>query len=161
MLAPYVWMGLQKKRIRHEVKERMIKGMEEEDLVRLTFSKSEVKKKLSWEHSKEFEFDGEKYDVVYSRSSFDSITYYCWWDHEETELEITLNQLVKQSFGRDEASQEGRLILTSYFKTNYTIPDICTFLTYQNECLTHFSCTNPFLISGHKNAPTTPPPDLI
>ena len=51
----------------------MIAGIDKKELVFFEFSHTENQQKLKWKHSKEFEFNGEMYDVVKKITSTDSI----------------------------------------------------------------------------------------
>lgn len=82
------WLNYQKKVIRKEIKQNIIAGIDRSELVLLKFSESESHTKLNWEHSKEFCYQDQMYDVVETELHGDSIYYWCWSDYDET----TLNQ---------------------------------------------------------------------
>lgn len=90
MLVPftgtYFWLQYQKKIIRKEVKTKIINKIDRKELVMFIFTKEETETKLRWEHSKEFEYLGQMYDIVESNTNGDTITYWCWHDHKETKL---------------------------------------------------------------------------
>ena len=78
-----------------EIKKFLISNINKSELVLLKFSIEETKTKLRWEHSKEFEYNNEMYDVVEKEVISDSVFYWCWWDKEETKLNRKLESLVK------------------------------------------------------------------
>jgi len=79
-LGTFGWLHYQKYAVRAEVKQMMInKGMAEEHLVVLQFT-TEEKALLNWEHDKEFEYQGQMYDVVDSYQVGDIFYYSCWPD---------------------------------------------------------------------------------
>lgn len=69
---------------KHAVKEMIAQGVDTEYKKVFTFSKDFSENELEWEHSKEFEYKGEMYDVIRKEEHGDSITYYCFWDTHET-----------------------------------------------------------------------------
>jgi hypothetical protein len=92
---------LRKQAIKEAVKERILAGVGQNELVQLTFSLQAIDSELKWEHSKEFEYKGEMYDVVKSEQWADSITYWCIHDKAETEINRQLDQLTAQESGKD------------------------------------------------------------
>jgi len=110
----YSWLQYRKTTVRKEIKHKIISGIDKEELVLLKFSKQEAKTKLEWEHSKEFEYDEEMYDVVETQSIGDSVYYWCWWDHKETRLNKQLGELVAKVLGSDEKSTEQQHRLISF-----------------------------------------------
>lgn len=95
-LGTYAYLQYQKKVIKHSMKQKMILGLDKKDLVYLKFHKEDAAKQLRWEHEKEFEFDKNMYDVVYTETQADSVTYICWLDSEENLLNQQLGSLVKR-----------------------------------------------------------------
>jgi len=87
------------KKVKKEIKE----GIESsERITELTFSLEETKTKLNWEHDREFEFQGQMYDILESHLEGDSITYLVYADHEETKMKGLLTKLLKEGFGEEE-----------------------------------------------------------
>ena len=111
----YVWLTFHKKNLKKEVKHKLIAGIDKEELVLLKFSKAEVDKKLKWEHSKEFEYEGQMYDVVETKTTKDSISYWCWWDYEETKLNQKLNKIFIGVLGEDNQTKEKQKRLTNFY----------------------------------------------
>ncbi len=66
------------------------------ELVTLTFLKQDSNEQLQWEHSREFRYKGQFYDVVEVIEVGDSIAYTCWWDKAETLVAETMEKLVEQ-----------------------------------------------------------------
>jgi hypothetical protein len=115
-LGPYLWIEYQRSEVKSEVKWRMIDGIDREELVLLKFSKQQSENELHWEHSKEFEYMGEMYDVVERKTRADSVFYWCWWDYEETELNRKLASLLQDVFGSDRHQQKEQLV-TQFIKS--------------------------------------------
>ena len=74
-----------------------MKNIPREDLVYFCFSQQESRGKLYWKHDREFQFLGEMYDIVYKETDGDSISYWCWWDAEETALYKKMKDIVVHS----------------------------------------------------------------
>ena len=119
--AIFSYLHFEKAAIKRQIKWKMIAGMDQEELVLLKFSIEEIKTKLRWEHSKEFEYDGEMYDVVSKVIKGDSIYYRCWWDHTETALNKKLQKLVASAFDNDKDKQRNQKELNLYFKTFFCV----------------------------------------
>lgn len=87
------YLKWEKKIIKREIKHKIIAGIDKNELVKLEFGYDELKN-LRWEHSKEFEYNGEMYDIVETEIKKEKVIYYCWWDNEETKLNRQLNNLL-------------------------------------------------------------------
>lgn len=139
----------------------MIAGINPEELVLLKFSKEETQTKLRWEHSKEFEYDGQMYDIVSKEVKGDSIFYRCWWDHEETKLNKKLQILVANALNEDEDKRKFQLNLHNYFFSFF-----CTDLSnWQATPLQNFEIETPEVMhvtkfSAIRLTPPKPPPKL-
>jgi hypothetical protein len=94
LLGAYFFLQYQKKQVKREVKWKMIEGLEAHQLVTLKFSKEQTLTELNWKHAKEFEYQGEMYDIVERHVVGDSIEFIVWWDYEETQLNKQLQALV-------------------------------------------------------------------
>ncbi|MEQ9440104.1 MAG: hypothetical protein RIG62_13710 [Cyclobacteriaceae bacterium] len=143
--------------VRNEVKRQLISSVDQHELVLLKFTKAESQKKISWEHSKEFEYNQEMYDVVETEIKGDTIYFLCWWDHEETKLNKQLDNLVAQALGHDAQSKESQKQLIKFYKLLYysTITE-WQFLSYPCNQLTltgyTFNCSTIYL-----SPPSLPP----
>ncbi|WP_419213254.1 hypothetical protein ACNR9Q_03670 [Maribacter sp. X9] len=104
-------------KVRHEVKQKMIAGLDKEELVLLKFTESESQSELRWEHSKEFEYKGQMYDVVSQEVQGDTIKYWCWLDHEETDINKRLQGLVDSVLGKDPQRNSNKEKLAHFYKS--------------------------------------------
>jgi hypothetical protein len=107
----------QKRMVKKEIKKQIIAGIDKNELVCLIFANTEVQTGLRWEHAKEFEFNGEMYDVVESETIGDSTHFWCWWDHEETKLNIRLRRLVADHINSDPLSKRRQERLDNFLKS--------------------------------------------
>ena len=110
----YVWLSFHKIQLKKEIKHKIIANIDLDELVLLQFSREDAEKKLEWEHSKEFEYEGYMYDVVKTEVINDSISYWCWLDYKETKLNKKLNKILIGALEEDTESKEKHTRLT-YF----------------------------------------------
>ncbi len=123
MITSYVLLKNQQKKIRKEVKRTLMNSVHKDELVLLKFSKAGQKKSLRWKHSKEFEYNGEMYDIVDTQVSEDSIYYWVWWDHKETKLNKKLDDWVAFVLGNNPKNQENQKQLQHILKSLYFTED--------------------------------------
>ncbi|HRO41446.1 MAG TPA: hypothetical protein PL009_01335 [Flavipsychrobacter sp.] len=110
-------LQIQKSQVRKEVKWKYIAGMNTDELVKFVFSEKEKQTALRWEHSKEFEYRGEMYDVIKMEVKGDTTYYWCWWDHEETKLNKQIDKLAAFAFDHNPEKQEKENRLLKFFKS--------------------------------------------
>lgn len=144
--------------LKREIKHRIIEGIDRSELVELSFT-AEEKKQLRWEHSKEFEYNGEMYDVVESKSENGKITYWCWWDNEETNLNRRLNNLLARALHDTEPSSSTKNAQL-WLNLIFLVPEISLkknldFEKLENKTVHAETCFSEITISGD-----TPPPEV-
>ncbi len=132
-LASYTLLELQKKQVKRGIKKRIIATIDKDELVYLSFSRKEAAIALHWEHSKEFEFKGQMYDVVAHKYSADSVSYWCWWDTEETDLNKQLKKLLAEALINHPTRKKSKEKVIDFVKKKYTISFSATtkLATYQ------------------------------
>lgn len=134
--------------------------MDKEQLVLLKFTEEQKQKELDWEHSKEFEYRGEMYDVVEFEVKGDTTYYLCFEDKKETRVKTHIRELVSNILGNNPQNQEnGRRIMTffkSLYHSNQTEISILCFRKITNE----FYYTLE-LFRSEKGSPPAPPPKLV
>lgn len=152
-------LRLKQWQVREEIEQQILMGMDKGELVELTFS-LEDSKKLDWEHEREFEFEGQSYDIVESEVKGDSITYFVWWDKVETKIKHQLAELVSMAMNDDEQNQENQEKIDHLFKTLYYSSDF----TGEAESFISKSIKLNFLGNRYLSldwAPPVPPPLFI
>lgn len=92
-------------------------GIPKEELVFMAFSQEDLTTKLKWKHSKEFEFNGEMYDIVECNETADSAFYWVWWDKEETELNQRVKRIAAEIFGNAPDQHEKNNLVQSIYKS--------------------------------------------
>ncbi len=134
-------------------------NIDKSELVLLKFAQAETQTKLRWEHSREFEFEHQMYDIVESEMVGDSIHYWCWWDHEETALNQLLKELATQTFNQHPQNKKQQEKLINYLKSLYCIHHL------EADSIVYFSPQpKPFAdtieYTSLSTSPPTPPPRL-
>jgi hypothetical protein len=119
----FCFLQWQKAHVRHDVKERLISGIDRDSLTKLTFSVHESQSLLEWEHEREFNYAEVMYDIVETFQNGDSITYYCWKDDDETHLNDLLSSLTTSSLDQDPKNKSQRSVATNILKVHYLAPD--------------------------------------
>lgn len=109
----------QKHLVKKAVKEQIIAGLDDSQLVTLAFLTSEVQSVLEWEHAAEFEYRGQMYDVVASEEKGDSTYYRCWLDTKENALNQKLAQTVSGIWEKDPLKKQKQQRLFDFFKLLY------------------------------------------
>lgn len=159
-IATYSWLQHRKKAVRKEVKHKIIAGISKEELTFLAFSSQEITSKLKWKHSKEFEFNGEMYDIVSSETKGDSTYYWCWWDYEETALNQQLKKMASQAMNSDPmatSKQQNLLVFIRnlYFETNTLDLNISSVDTYSSHIFINKVYESRYI------PPISPPPKSL
>jgi hypothetical protein len=164
LIAPltgaYVYLQYKKQHIKRAIKWEMIAALNKKELVHLKFSKQDADTKLMWEHSKEFEFNNEMYDVVATEVSRDSVTYICWWDYEETKLNRDLNTLVADYLTNTPVNNKGNERVFDFYKDLFCSQTTTSYQTYY--CISmpislEYLCIQP---NSLKYSPPSPPPEF-
>ncbi len=160
-LTTFFWMHYQRSAVKHDVELKLVAGVDNNELVLLKFTKDESRKKLKWEHSKEFEYNLLMYDVVKTKTVGDTIYYWCWPDIKETELENKFSGLVNEALGSTPFQTEKQEHIISYFQTLYYMQYASWQLSPTETGdikppVTVFNFFSSFLF-----APFTPPPELV
>lgn len=98
------------------------RGFAAEDLLLLRFSRAEEQVLLRWEHSAEFEYLGQMYDVIRSEVHPDSMYYWCYWDQDETRINQQLAELQQGHFRTDTPRQQQQQERLQYFFKSLCLP---------------------------------------
>jgi hypothetical protein len=118
-MGSYIWLQGRIELAGQAASLRIKKAIPVEDQILWKFSTSDSQTKLRWEHSREFEYKGEMYDIIRFDQRGDTVLYWCYWDREETRLKKRLNFLVVRMMGpAPQSNNEGRQ-LTEFFRSLY------------------------------------------
>ncbi len=154
-----LWLHYVKIEVKHQVKENIKSGLKSIDLKILVFSKEEAAS-LKWEHSREFEYLGEMYDVIEKYETSDSISYTVWPDKKETKINRLISRAFRRGLQNDAQKSETQkrffnLFQLLYFQTH----EANTLFFAESESL-----LNPFYSPNYhcpKSAPLVPPPQKL
>ena len=123
MVAPittaYFVLKNQQKKVRREVKWKLIEGIDRSELVLFKFTEEDKETKLNWKHSKEFEYKGEMYDIAETEFHGDTTYYWCWWDYEETALNKQLDKLFAYALGNTPSHKQNQEKIIQIYKSLY------------------------------------------
>lgn len=153
-------MHVRKTVIRKQVKRKIIAGLDKSELVLLTFTQHNLDSKLRWVHSKEFEYNEQMYDIVTRIEHGDSISFYCWWDKDETELNKQLVSLANIAYGNDPVRHQRETKLLNFYKSLYA----SKLLEFQFQCDSQIKSTFSINQSQYHplfKTPPTPPPKAL
>lgn len=155
----YTWLQYQKKQVKREIKWKIANDLDRDELIQLKFSTKEIKTKLRWKHSKEFEYNGDMYDIVTSESRGDSIIYWCWWDNKETQLNKHLTHLVLQTLNQNDQNQNQnwhlqKIIKTLYYSKPSLVPSLYPYKVHKTK--TQYC----FVLKTYDKNLLDPPPQL-
>lgn len=156
-IALYSWFQMEQSTIKRTVKWKIAAGIDKSELVTIKLSKADAEKELKWKHAKEFQFQGEMYDIVERETEGDTLTFYCWWDFEETKLNKKVWALTHRIFNQSQEKQEKEQQLLKVFKSLY-FQDLG--LVNFNEIEQHSTKKffyHAFLVNRYTK-PNTPPP---
>ena len=117
LAATFTLLHYQKRQVREAVKRQILAGVDQKELVLLKFTKKETEAHLRWEHDREFEYQGQMYDVVETIVKRDSIYYRCWWDHAETKLNKQLDELLASVLSADPQRNERQKRLFHFYQS--------------------------------------------
>jgi len=156
-LFPFAYLKMERKAIQKAIKHKIIDGIDREELVLLVFQKNEINQQVKWNHSKEFQFKGEMFDVIEKEFANDSVYYWVWWDKEETALNQKVASLVRQNFAQNPYQNNKNQVITHFFKTLYfTSTPIKHKANFSKKIIHHTVYSQDF--SFWQQSPPTPPP---
>lgn len=99
LIATYAWLRYERKCVKRQVKQEIFSKIDLKDCSRFEFT-LENEKHLEWEHSAEFTYKGQKYDVILKKKTASGTTiYYCWKDVKESAVEKKIAFLVNRALG--------------------------------------------------------------
>lgn len=159
ILATYAWLHLERRSIKREVKQEVLGSIDLEDCVRFEFTHAQ-EMNLDWEHSAEFSYNNQKYDVILKKRTKSGVTlYYCWKDVKESAIEKKIALLVNQALGGNPAKDKQHKSVTHLVKDlpveepNLVVSAIIPHLSHKGG---HYEAMS----SGSDLKTTSPPPEF-
>jgi hypothetical protein len=107
----YAILSFEREEIREKVEQKLIKSLNKSELV-CVVDNDKNSSKIEWERpEKEFRFEGNLYDVVYSENTLGITHYYCLSDKAETILEAKIDKLLENQTDKSPFGNQSKLIL--------------------------------------------------
>jgi hypothetical protein len=107
----YAILSFERQEIREKVEHKIIKSLKKSDLICIV-ANDENLSKMEWERpEKEFRFEGNLYDVVYSENAHGVTHYYCLSDKDETILEAKIDTLLENQTEKSPFGNQSKLVL--------------------------------------------------
>lgn len=140
-----------------EVEQKLAAGIDKSKLVRFGFTKKESETKLNWKHSREFEYEGQMYDIVEQSHEGDSLFYTCYKDHKETRLNNHKERIIAKALGQDPTRKSQSEKLINFIKTVFSRDSFAWFPFSPESSTIQFSTFN-LQFSTFSPTPLSPPP---
>lgn len=161
LISPFVvglrTYDLQLKKIKKSIKHKITENIDRSLLVRLSFHSSEVTQ-LHWEHSKEFELNDFMYDIVSEEIKPDSIIYWCWLDHEETQLEKSLKKLVADASGKNTDNSHTKSLIKNLLQKVF-ISEYDQLILFSSKQINSYLVLNDLINDDTYSTSFSPPPE--
>lgn len=139
---------------------KMRRAIPQDEQLLWKFSTEDARHKLEWEHSREFEYKGEMYDVIRSETKGDSIWYWCYWDRKETKLRKELNVLLVNLMGPGQQNKNEGRQLNDFFKSLFLpVSSVRQNLAAGHDHQRDIILYN-FSLQAFDRIPPVPPPEL-
>ncbi|MDP4686739.1 MAG: hypothetical protein NWS53_07555 [Salibacteraceae bacterium] len=159
--GPWLIFKVQQFAVKSEIKQQIKAGIPDHDLVRIAIANAwntEDNDRIEWEHSKEFRFDGEWYDVVRTEAKPDSTIYFCIHDAKESHLFARLDAMTLNALCEPD-TEEKRTTYTFVFISKYPAGKAASSL-YLNEMPMQLA-SYFFSKVAHRSKVPTPPPNTL
>ena len=109
----------QKYQTRKEVKSQIISKIDKKELTLLRFTKTEIENKINWKDKKEFEYNGDMYDIVETKTDNENILFWCISDKKETYINKKIDTLLATVIDNNTQRKENKKILNTFLKALY------------------------------------------
>lgn len=118
MYYAYVGYHVELKKIKKEVKNKLIFNTPKDELVTFKFEiEGAVFKSLDWKHSREFEYLGKMFDIVEADTVAGFVHYLCFPDKQETALNKEFKGLLNERYANDKSSNNKQMLLSNFVKS--------------------------------------------
>jgi hypothetical protein len=157
MMGTFTWLNYKKSIVKKEVNKQIAEGINKDDLILLKFTKEEMHSKLRWENKREFEYNRRMYDIVEAKVEGEHIYYWCLPDHEETNLNRRLENLLDKALKKNSKIIKEITPLMSPFKSLYCLSSFNIELSISESLAKRF-CLFSRVYSQIITQPPSPPP---
>ncbi|NJO02409.1 MAG: hypothetical protein HC880_12620, partial [Bacteroidia bacterium] len=112
-----------------------------------------------WEHSREFAYQGQMYDLINVRQVGDSTFLWCWPDREETQLNRKIAQLITEALGQMPQNREHQERLSRFLKSFYRFSAF-HWQVQRYFCCPPYTVVYALLLPTMYYPPLVPPPEF-
>lgn len=154
----YLFFAWQKHQVKEAVKAQLLAGIDASELTELKFSKADARALLEWEHSREFEYLGQMYDVVSITEEADSIRYLCYRDHAESRIKQELRRLPALPVKGSPATSGNAQRLATFYQSLFCVEGPSWALPAWEKARAVFFYTAPSGLPAE--SPPAPPPEI-
>jgi hypothetical protein len=147
----FIFFEIKRKNIRHEMKHSLLHKLPDSQLVKVINN--------DYNQKEEFEINGVMYDVMRKEVRNGQVILWCFEDKKETELNRTIESLVKNDMAKSPIKKTQKLLL-NFLKTPLCILSKLLFIfKLKINPLTKFFFTSS--LSTVFLSVASPPPDLV
>lgn len=147
----FIFFEIKRKNIRHEIKHSLLHKLPDSQLVKVINN--------DYNQKEEFEINGVMYDVMRKEIRNGQVILWCFEDKKETELNRTIESLVKNDMAKSPIKKTQKLLL-NFLKTPLCILSKLLFIfKLKINPLTKFFFTSS--LSTVFLSVASPPPDLV
>lgn len=108
----YAILSFEREEIREKVERKILNSLDKSELICIVADDKNLPK-IEWERpEKEFSFEGNLYDVVYSENISGIIYYYCLSDEDETLLEAKIDKLLENQTDKSPFGNQSKSIIS-------------------------------------------------
>jgi hypothetical protein len=147
-----------KSQVRAEIKAHINAGISESELTAMTFN-DKATNEISWIGDDEFIFKSQTYDVVRTKRSGGTTTYFVVTDKKEKELYEGLTAMTSEDLATGKSKMKllklGKIFNLKFLPSGEVLP-LC-FCSSTEKSLTEFNC----LLTDSSFSPLVPPPESI
>ncbi len=141
------------------MKRQIVHGLDEQNLVTLKFHKDEVSKLVKWKHSREFEYHDFMYDIIFTTTSADSITYICFPDNDESAVNAHILQVASNNYSHDPLKTRIETILKyNQINFNFFVERSVSNVILPDSAVKYFTPNSSYNFTIPK--PLVPPPQF-
>lgn len=161
MHGPWLIFKIQQEAVRTEIKQQIKAGVPEDQLVKLKIAKTweeEPNNRFKREHSKEFRFDGEWYDVMRSKDLGDTTLYVCIHDVKEGKLFNRLAEMTHAEMSQPHQEQKRSIAVSSFISDYHFEPEQEAPF---RRSFTELLCDRRIIQTQTCQLPISPPPNLV
>jgi hypothetical protein len=155
----YLFLQYSQEQHQSDIHAALENGSKDHELIFLVFTDQELTQ-LKWKHDKEFEWNGEMYDVVSVEERDGQKAFWCWKDHKDTRINNQRESLALKAMSNHPDEDDTEAPLPAQYKIHLDIPHDFTLKSniISAHQSTHFWTTT--LKAQSEPTPIAPPPDF-